>query len=79
MNLKKIKDISSRAIAGTGIIYTVGTVPITKDATPDLVKDMREHQKSLLQRRGDHIRQTTTRTYTPGTTLDKRTSRRLRK
>lgn len=79
MNLKKIKDISSRAIAGAGIVYTVGTVPIAKDVTPDLVKDMREHQKNLLYERGNHIRQTTTRSYTPAVALDKRTSKNLRK
>lgn len=79
MDIKKLKQIAGRAAASAGLAYNVGTVPIAKDATPDLIKDMREHEKSLMQQRGAQIRETTIRNYTPTPALDKRTSKKLRK
>lgn len=79
MNIKKLKSVGGRALAGASLVYTVGTVPITKDATPDLIKDMRNYEKSLMKQRGAQNRETTTRDFSPETVLDKRTAKKLRK
>lgn len=75
----KLPKKIGRGITAANIALNLASIPIHKDGTPDAVKIENQYSKMIADRQKTRISAETIKTYTPAITLDKRTSRKLRK
>lgn len=80
MSIKKITAAGKRLGAAVGIVSNVAASPISKDGTPDLVKQYAKYSKQVrLPEIGREIRRNTTKSMNPTASLDRRDAKKLRK
>jgi len=80
MNIKKVTAAGKRLGAAAGIITNLTTVPVTKDVTPTLPKQVAKYSKEVrLAETRRRISRQITKDLKPTSALDKGTSKRLRK
>ncbi|RHW22778.1 hypothetical protein D0Z08_31200 [Nocardioides immobilis] len=80
MGFKKITDIGKKVLVSGQIATNVATVPVTKDLTPTLTKQVAKYSKDVrLPETRREIERQIKKDMRPVAALDKRSSKRLRK